>query len=180
MHNLRMICRDMFVAQLAKSNTKEDSFAKTFLAKADHQDLWNKGYAFGVYDGDGLDSEMMAAVIFTVGKTSPKVANLQLLHTFAKFRRKGAAKMLTRVAMVQAYIRGAFYFRVSAEPDAVPFYENIGFRFYGKQKSGCQLSIFRYDRLEGRIYDINDPIINKAVYKKGKGGCVEIFEEWKS
>jgi hypothetical protein len=25
------------------------------------------------------------------------------------------------------------------------------------------------------IYDINDPVINAAVYKKGKGGCVEVF-----
>jgi len=25
------------------------------------------------------------------------------------------------------------------------------------------------------IYDIDDPVINKAVYRKGKGGCVKVF-----
>jgi hypothetical protein len=69
------------------------------------------------------------------------------------------------------------YFRVSSEPDAVGFYEALGFTFLGKQKSGCQLSMFKINGSNPKdgIYNIDDPAINKAVHKRGKGGCVEVF-----
>jgi hypothetical protein len=53
----------------------------------------------------------------------------------------------------------------------------MGFKFLGKQKSGCSLSMFKINgkNFADGIYDLSDPVIHAAVYKKGKGGCVEVF-----
>jgi len=157
----------------AISSDKADNFARTFIAKADMQEQWD--YCWGAYTDD---DELMAAIITTISKRKPYVANLQLLHTFAKHRGKGAARVLCDDSLRQVKKKGAQYFRVSSEIEAVGFYEKIGFKFWGRQKSGCQLSIFRIDGntfAEGD-YDYTDQMINNAIHKKGKGGCVEIFD----
>jgi predicted N-acetyltransferase YhbS len=165
---LRKCTREEFVASL--TSEKADKFAKTFIAKADMQEQWDD--CLGAFDDDG---SLMGAIITTVGKN--KVANLQLLHTFYKFRGKGVAKELTLMSYDIVKIQGAKYFRVSSEISAIPFYEKIGFKFWGKQKSGCQLSIFRINgELKDGDYDYNDKTINSAINRKGKGGCVELFK----
>lgn len=168
---LRKTTKEEFEAAI--SEDKADNFAKTFVAKANMQDQW--GFCIGAWDGD----ELMGAIITTISKRSPKVANLQLLHTFVKHRGKGVAKVLCEDALIQARGKGAMYFRVSAEPDAVGFYEKIGFKMLGEQKSKCQLSMFRIagDLITDGEFDINDTTIYNAVHKKGKGGCVKVFEE---
>ena len=169
---LRETTRDEFVKHI--SEDKADAFAKTFVAKADMQDQW--AYCIGCWEA--ADEELMGAIITTRSKKSPYVFNLQLLHTFAKHRRKGVARILTQDSLDRAQGLGTSYYRVSAEPDAVVFYESMGFKFLGKQKSGCSLSMFKINgnQFTNGIYDLTDPVINKAVYKKGKGGCVEIFK----
>lgn len=161
--------REQFVKAI--SSDAADKFAKTFIAKADMQDQWD--YCVGAFDGD----ELLAAIITTISKRKPFVANLQLLHTFAKHRGKGAAKKLCEESLLHVKKHQAKYFRVSSEKEAVGFYEKIGFKFWGKQKSGCQLSIFRIDgdTFASGDYDYTDSFINNAIHKKGKGGCVEIF-----
>ena len=156
----------------AISTSKEDNFAKTFVAKADMQDQWE--FCIGAYDG----AELTAAIITTISKTKPHVANLQLLHTFVKHRGKGSARILCEDSLKRARASGATYFRVSSEKGAVGFYERLGFRFWGAQKSGTQLSIFRIGGdtfLEGD-YDYSDTTINKAVNRKGKGGCTTLYD----
>lgn len=167
---LRKCSREEFLSAI--SSDPADKFAKTFIAKADMQKQWDE--CWGVFEG----TELMAAIITTISKRKPHVANLQLLHTFAKFRGKGAAKILCEDSLRQARQRGATFFRVSSEISAVGFYEKIGFKFWGKQKSGCQLSIFRItsDTFSECDYDYTDSVIYNAVNKKGKGGCVEIFD----
>ena len=151
----------------------EDNFAKTFVAKANLGNYWDRCYGF--YD----HGELCGAIITTISKskTSPKIANLQLLHTFSKHRRKGVAKALCNFSLKYALFHHAEYFRVSAEPSAVLFYKKIGFKMLGKQKSEAQLSMFRItgDTFKNGVYDIKDHIIHKAVHKKGRGGCIEIF-----
>jgi len=168
---LRKCSKDEFKSAI--STDKADNFAKTFISKADMQEQWE--YCWGAYSED---DELMAAIITTVSKRNPPVANLQLLHTFVKHRGKGAAKVLCEYSLQQAKRNGALYFRVSSEVGAIKFYEKIGFKFWGKQKSGCQLSIFRIagDSFSEGVYDYNDRVINNAINKKGKGGCVEIFD----
>jgi GNAT superfamily N-acetyltransferase len=165
---LTQCSREQFVSAI--SSDKGDSFAKTFVSKADMQNNWNK--CLGVFTDDG---ELMGAIITTVGTREPRVANLQLLHTFVKHRRKGVAKALTEQSFVCAVVEGAVYFRVSAEPDAVKFYESVGFKFWGTQKSGCSLSVFKINGLDiaDGIYDDKDPVVNKALYsgKKGSLAC---------
>jgi GNAT superfamily N-acetyltransferase len=163
--------RDKFVSSI--STAKEDNFARTFVAKADMQEQWD--YCLGLFDNTG---DLMAAIITTISKRKPFVANLQLLHTFAKHRGQGAARLLCEQSLLNVKNHGAVYFRVSSEINAVAFYEKIGFKFWGKQKSGCQLSIFRIDGgtfAEGD-YDYYDSMIHNAIHKKGKGGCVELFD----
>jgi len=166
---LRNTTREEFESFI--SDDKRDNFAKTFVAKANMQDQWN--YCIGAWEND----ELLGAIITTISKRSPKVANLQLLHTFVKHRGKGVGKILCEDALIRARKLGAIYFRVSAEPDAVKFYEKIGFEFLGEQKSKCQLSMFRIasDRIPEGEYDISDSVIYNAVHKKGKGGCTTVF-----
>jgi predicted GNAT family acetyltransferase len=137
------------------------------------QEQWDD--CIGAFNEEG---ELMAAIITTISKRRPFVANLQLLHTFAKHRGRGAAKALCEASLLYVKSKHAVYFRVSSEPESVGFYEKIGFKFWGKQKSGCQLSIFRIDgtTFSECDYDYTDQMINIAIHKKGKGGCVEIFD----
>lgn len=173
MLKLRNCTRAEFVSAI--SDYKEDNFAKTFVAKADMQNIWEQ--CFGVFDSDVLG----AAIITTISKTKPPVANLQLLHTFYKHRGNGYARMLCQDSLVRARELGAKYYRVSSEKESVGFYERLGFKFWGSQKSGCQLSMFKIggNTFEEAIYDC-DSIIYKAVNRKGKGGCVQLFDFAKS
>ena len=162
--------RDQF--QSAITTDRADSFAKTFVAKADMQGNWNA--CLGAFSSDG---ELMGAIITTIGKTNPKVANLQLLHTFAKHRRKGVARELTIQSYKDSIGAGAVYFRVSAEPEAVSFYESVGFKFWGLQKSGCSLSMFKItdDDISSGIYNDNDPVLQKALYSGRKGSLASSY-----
>ena len=162
--------RDIFCTYI--NDKKEDKFAKTFLSKADFQKQWQ--FCDGLYEDDVL----MGAIVTTFSKREPKVANLQLLHTFSDHRRKGVASKLCEYSLKKSIMKQCWYYRVSAEPDAVQFYQSIGFKMLGGQKSKCQLSMFRIqsDNFKDGIYDIKDPNIRKNVYKKGKGGCVVVFD----
>ena len=161
--------REEFLANI--TDDKADSFAKTFVAKADMQAIWNN--CIGCWD----TNELMGAIITTRSKRTPYVFNLQLLHTFSKHRRKGVARALTQDSLDRAQGLGTSYYRVSAEPDAVVFYESMRFRFLGKQKSGCSLSMFKINgkNFTDGIYDLTDSVIHAAVHKKGKGGCVQVY-----
>lgn len=166
---LRSCSCEEFVAAI--TTDKADSFAKTFVAKANMQKQWDR--CIGMFE----DGALMGAIITTISKTNPKVANLQLLHTFNAYRRRGVAKTLTIDSFNSAAACGAVYFRVSAEPSAVEFYERTGFRFWGKQKSGCSLSIFKIDGdIEYGIYDDKDPVIRKALYSGRKGSLFSSYE----
>lgn len=166
--------RDEFVSAI--SEDKQDNFAKTFVAKADMQKNWQ--HCIGAYD----DGVLGAAIITTISKKKPYVANLQLLHTFSKHRGKGLARMLCEDSLNRAHTFGAKYYRVSSEKDAIGFYERLGFKFWGAQKSGCQLSIFKIggNTFAEGVYDYSDSVIYNAVNRKGKGGCVQIFDIAKS
>lgn len=168
---LRKCTRDEFVAAI--TDDKADGFSKTFRAKADMQKQWD--LCLGAFDSTG---DLMGAIITTLGKTTPKVANLQLLHTFAKHRRKGIAKVLTLASYDDVVKQGAVYFRVSAEPGAVVFYENVGFKFWGLQKSGCSLSMFKItDSITTGIYDDADPVLQKALYSGRKGSLASSYKD---
>ena len=169
---LRSCTRAEFVAAI--TTDKADGFAKTFVAKADMQEQWSE--CLGAFDADG---DLMGAIITTISKREPKTANLQLLHTFVKHRRKGVAKELTLQSFATVFLKGVQYFRVSAEPDAVKFYENVGFKFWGEQKSGCSLSIFKIvgNSIEFGLYDDSDPVIRSALYSGKKGSLASSYEE---
>lgn len=151
-----------------------DKFAKTFVAKANMQKQWD--YCVGAWNDN---NELMGAIITTISKRDPKVANLQLLHTFHKHRGKGVGKFLTFSSLQYAIDNGATYFRVSAEPDAVVFYEKCGFTFWGKQKSGSSLSIFKINGETFRegLYIDRDPLIRKALYSGRKGSLASSYSE---
>jgi len=137
-------------------------------------DLW--GDAMAVYDEAG---DVVAGIIVRFNKRQP-VANLQLLHTFSEHRRKGLGKFLTENQFARAfYDERITHFRVSAEEDAVPFYQSVGFKFWGAQKSGSQLSIFKIGgpMVRDGIYDSEDKIIQSAVFSTRRGGVVTHFRE---
>ncbi len=167
---LQPVTREQFVGAI--SDSKADKFAKTFVAKATMQEQWL--YCQGCFDVDG---NLMGAIIVTKSKRLPTVYNLQLLHTFACHRKKGVGRFLVGSILEQIGNEKDAYFRVSSEPDAVGFYEALGFRFLGKQKSGCLLSMFKIvdSNPANGIYSLDEEAIFKAVHKRGKGGCVEVF-----
>lgn len=165
---IREVTREEFVSFI--TDAKEDRFAKTFRAKCDMMDLWKE--CIGLF----MENELCCAIVVTVSKREPKVANIQLIHTFFKHRGNGYASVLTNIVVSSLF--GTFeYLRVSAEKDAVGFYEKIGFTFLGEQKSGCQLSICKMNstKISDNVFDKSDPFIMKQLNRKGKGGCVKIF-----
>lgn len=167
------VSKEQFIKFISKN--KEDNFAKTFVAKCDMLDKWNE--VVGLWEGDDLSG----AILTTISKRKPYIANLQLLHTFHKHRKKGVAKLLCQYSLIDVYLRkGADYMRVSSEIPAIPFYEKLGIQFVGKQKSGCLLAMFKLNahRYEDIDYSV-DSVIYKAATFKGKGGCVELFKEYK-
>ena len=155
------------------SDDKADKFAHTFVSKANLGKYWDR--CVGYYE----EKELCGAIITTISKKEPRIANLQLLHTFAKHRRKGVAKKLCEYSLLYAIKNKAKYFRVSAEPEAVVFYESIGLTMLGEQKSKSQLSMFLIagNTFSDGVYDTQDPIINNAVFKRGRGGCVRVFSQ---
>lgn len=161
------ICREDFIKSL--TDLKEDRFARTFISKCDMIKAWNK--CWGIWE----DGKVVAAIVTTYSRYEPKVANLQLLHTFAKYRNRGYAKLLCEEALFSAIYYQCKYFRVSAEPQSVEFYKKIGFIFIGKQKK-CFLSMFSLTSTKIECNrPILDSVIEKAIYSKRKGGCVEVF-----
>ena len=154
--------RATFVASITAA--KEDNFAKTFVAKADMLDQWDR--CVGAFDAQG---NLLGAILWTYSKREPIVCNLQLLHTFHAHRGKGVAKVLALACLEQA-AQVAQYFRVSSEVPAIPFYEKVGLKFWGSQKSGCLMCMFRFPR----EYDLSDKVIYNQVFKKGKGGVVKL------
>lgn len=154
-----------------------DKFAKTFLAKGRMIKRWVNGRALWVDFGGGIDPRLTSAIIITISKRKPAVANLQLLHTFAFWRRLGFAKRLTMSEIERAHGMGASHLRVSSEPGSVEFYRALGFRFWGKQKSGTLLSMFRFgEEWDQWIHDPDDPVIRAAVTSGRRGCVVEPFE----
>lgn len=170
-YDIYRISREQFIRSI--TDNKEDKFAKTFVAKCDMINAWDD--CSGIF----IDDKVAAAIVTTYSKRLPKTANLQLIHTFAEHRKKGMGKELCELSLFWAQRNNCKYFRVSAEPDAVEFYKSIGFKFIGRQKSGCQLSIFPIERdtnftlIDSKL--VMDEVIKKAVYSKRKGGCVEVF-----
>ena len=156
------------------SDDKADQFAKTFVSKAKMGGDKYTEHLVAIKDDSG---DLMGAIIVTVSIRKPHVANLQLLHTFARHRRKGVASKLVEAGLQSAIDRGAEYMRVSSEIPAFSFYEAMGFKWIGVQKSGCRLSMFKINgsKVSDGSFDLSDPVINKAAYTKMKGGCVEVF-----
>jgi len=157
---------------LSATQFPEDKFIKYFIGKCQQSNHWDK---LKLLEEDG---EIKAAIVVTHTKRRPYTANIQLLHTFYKHRGKGYATQLCLEAVRDAFHAGMQYFRVSANPKALEFYKKVGFRLVGRQKSGCQLAIFKLVSpiLAENPYIVDD-VIRKALYKKGMGGCVEVFED---
>jgi GNAT superfamily N-acetyltransferase len=147
---------------------KGDAFAGKFLSKCDAIDRWD--CCVGAFKG----RELVGATVLTVSRRSPAVANLQLIHTFSKHRRNGYGRLMLEETIARAS-RLASYYRVSSEPDAVAFYRAAGLRFWGTQKSGCMLCMFRFVVGEA-VYDERDKAIRDALNKSGRGGVVRLFD----
>lgn len=168
---LKQTSREEFVAHL--TTLKQDRFAKTFIAKCDLLNHWD--FCMGAWDGDKL----AGAIVVTISKHQPYVANLQLLHTFYAFRGRGIGSLLCNYALQYAYENKAEYFRVSAELDAVVFYEKYGFKMVCRQKT-AQLAMFKITSPDISKNDMDiDSYIWKQMNRKGKGGCIECFVEYK-
>lgn len=168
-HQIVPITREQFLA--TQPWGKEDKFCGQYLSKCNMSELWDR--TCGVF----VDGELAACVTLTISKREPHVANLQLLHTFHKFRKRGLARFLMENALEHAWQMDAKYFRVSAEPESVAFYRALGYKFLGQQKK-CFLSMFK---IKGpKITDATwerDDVIRRAMDSKMKGGVTIVFDE---
>jgi predicted GNAT family acetyltransferase len=150
---------------------KDDKFAKTFVAKANTQNLWKD--CVGYWKG----STLCAAIITKQTARYLKTANLSLLHTFAKHRAKGYGTMLVQDSLHEALRQGCLYYRVSSEFVAAPFYRKLGFKFLGRQKT-AELSMFRLNGPSPKdgAYDITDSHIADSVMTKRRGALARSYE----
>lgn len=162
--------RSLFIE--STSTLPEDKFARSsFVAKCDMLDGWDD--VMGAFQAEGPIPHLAGAILTTLSKRLPTVANLQLLHTFAVHRRKGVARSLVEHSLGYAR-KYASYFRVSSEPGAVDFYRACGLKFWGAQKSGTLLCIGRFDGDE-LVFDDCDPVVRAAVFSKRRGGVVDLY-----
>jgi ribosomal protein S18 acetylase RimI-like enzyme len=166
---LRNVDKKTFVKAIDPT-AKEDNFAKTFVAKTDMIKGWEN--CVGCFNTKG---DLMGAIVLTVSRQG--VANLQLLHTFHKYRGKGVAKKLVTEMLANVVEAEIPYFRVSSEKNAVGFYKKLGFKFWGEQKSGCQLCMFKIGKNGGHIYDKKDKVIYSALYSGRKGGLAVSYKQ---
>lgn len=168
---LKATNREKFISHL--TSDKADRFARTFVAKCDMMEAWDRCV------GAWYEDKLAGAIVVTISKKKPLTANLQLLHTFNEFRGKGVASRLCEYGLEYAFNNKAEYFRVSAELDAVVFYEKFGFKMVCRQKT-AELSMFRLSSSNIRENDmIVDEHIWKQMNRKGKGGCIDCFVEYK-
>lgn len=152
------------------TNYKEDKFAKTFLSKGRMMGLFP---CVGCWKG----KDLAGAIAWSISKHQPKVLNLQLLMTFYRYRRCGVATLLCQ--RLEKELKKVEYFRVSAEPEAVPFYLSLGVKFLGEQKSGTLLSVGivkKAPRLAALSFDASDPGVRGMLLRKGRGGCVRLLK----
>lgn len=161
---IRKITREEWISSM--TDLKEDRFANTFLGKADARGFWDR--AFGCF----IEGELAGGIVPTHTKRDPKTMNIQLLHTFYRFRRRGVAKYLCEYFYREAYEEECEYFRVASDPKAKPFYESLGMKFWGRQKSGGYLCFHKMtsNLIEEGKYDIEDTITYKKVYQDR--GCI--------
>jgi len=166
--HIRTVTRKQFLATI--SEDKRDSFAKTFIAKANAQNLW--GDCVGYWNGKTL----VAAIVTKHSARAPKTANLSLLHTFAKHRGKGYASKLVTDSLNEALRADCLYYRVSSEFDSAAFYRKLGFLFLGKQKT-AELSMFRLNGPSPKdgAYDLTDAYIAKSVTTSRRGGVRDVY-----
>lgn len=167
----KSVTREQFCAAI--STDPRDKFAKTFVRKADMLKAWDK--CIGLWENE---EELLGAEITTLSKRLPLVANLQLLHVFAEARRKGAGRALVENSMFSRFsgILNEYYYRVSSEKSALPFYKAIGFVFHGIQKSGTQLAMCRIDISSPQMVDWAwDDVIRSAIFSDARGGCLTVF-----
>lgn len=161
--------KDKFIATI--TTDPADKFANTFVAKANARNLWESEGCMCVVNDAG---ELMGASIITLSKRKPLCVNFQLLHVFSKHRRLGVGKLLVEESVSYAYLN-AKYFRVSAEKDAVKFYEKCGFVFQGIQKSGTYLSICEItdESIAKCNFDVTNPYINNKLFSNARGSVVK-------
>ena len=98
---IRECNKEIFKLAYEQCNPENNKFAKTFMAKAKAMQLWDK--CFGIYDPNG---SLLGAVVVTLSKRKPCIANLQLLHVFHEHRRKGYGRCLMEFALSHALDRG--------------------------------------------------------------------------
>jgi len=155
------------------TDDKADSFIKTFIIKCELRNMWDK--IIGYWDGD----ELLGASVTTISKRKPFIANFQLLHTFAKHRKKGVGTFLLQNAYNEAILNGVEYFRITSEKEALDFYLKRGLKFWGEQKGGCILSLFKINgnSIANGIYDIEDPIIKKTLFSNMKGSVSKLYNQ---
>lgn len=177
---VKFITREDFVNGM--TGLPEDKFEKRFLSKADSQKLWTRNNSHGVYKmGVFINCELAGAGIWTFSKNLPRCCNMQLLMTFNKFRGKGIAKTILTESINTCsgmFSSNVMYYRISSEPDSVSFYEKQGIKFLGRQKSGTLLSIGKLNHdseFPISYLPTPDSYIQRKIYSKAKGGCVEIF-----
>lgn len=151
---------------------KLDRFAGTFCAKADTMNLWP--LAVGVVSN--INKVVFAAICMRVSQRQPLIANLQLLHTFAHYRRQGLARRLVLHEYGKLMRQRVKYFRVSSEAESVEFYRSLGLKFWGEQKSGSLLCMHKVTSVhpEDGVYEL-DPVVQAAINSGRRGSLVKQF-----
>ena len=167
--HIRRVRKQEFIAAI--SEDKRDSFAKTFVAKANAQNLW--GNCVGYWNGKTL----VAAIVTQHYARDPKTANLSLLHTFAKHRGNSYASKLVTDSLNEALRADCLYYRVSSEFDSAAFYRKLGFKFIGKKKT-AELSMFRLNGPSPKdgSYDLTDAHIAKSALTSRRGGVQKLYK----
>ena len=162
---IQKLSRDKFILE----SPANEQFRKYFIRECDEINGWSETY--GAF-GSGL---LLGAITFKIPRKRPLCANIKLLYVFPEHQRKGIGEYLCQFAFEVARQMHCSYFRVSVSPDAYDFYHKVGFKYWGRQRSGCYLSIFKIsDTIKNGIY-ARDSYIEKCLTKGCRGSLKEEF-----
>jgi GNAT superfamily N-acetyltransferase len=169
--HIKHLTRDEFVS----CAPLEEEFRKYYIRECDDMEGWAS--TFGAWQ-DGFEDILLGAITIKIPKRWPLCCNIKLLYVFGASQGHGVGSELCQFAFRMAHFCKAEYFRVSVNPKAEQFYRKLGFKYWGRQRSGCFLSVFKVNgpEITDGLY-VRDRYVDNCLTKGCLGSLKEDFNE---
>ena len=116
---------------------------------------------FGYYSGDLLIGCIVGQEI------SLTIFEPKEIYVFEKYRNTNVGKNLVDFLSSYIFNRGYKYLQGYSTKTALPFYQSLGLKFWGKNERGHYFTLHKIvsNKISEGVYDYSDPIIKEEVDK---------------